>query len=206
MNNNDFIDMFEKELSIYTGAPYVVLTDSCTNAIFLTLKYIEQWYFVPLSLMVVDIPKNTYVGVAHSIINAGFHLSFNNKEWNESYQLGDLPIRDCAVAFYKDMYIPGQYQCLSFQQKKRLNIGKGGAILLDNEEAYIELKKMAFDGRNLNGEIDDTMVQGYHMNMIPDDAARGLLILNQINLRPYNKIGYRDYPNISDIPYFNNDF
>ena len=38
MNNNDFILMFEKLLSEYTGAPYVVLTDSCTNALFLSLK------------------------------------------------------------------------------------------------------------------------------------------------------------------------
>ena len=196
MDNNEFITMFEKELSKYTGAPYVVLTDSCTNAIFLILTHIKDTSYVPSGLEIVTIPKQTYVGVAHSIVNAGFQLAFDDIKWKGTYQLGDLPIWDSAVDLHKDMY-NGGFQCLSFQQKKRLNIGKGGAILCNNENDYKALKKLAFDGRG-EGEI----TKGFHMNMIPDDAAKGLLILNQIQLRYDNVGSYIDYPDLSNIGYF----
>ena len=41
MINNPYniVKMFEDEISSYTGAPYVVTVDSCTNALFLACKY-----------------------------------------------------------------------------------------------------------------------------------------------------------------------
>ena len=202
MNNNEFLEMFERELSKYTGAPYVVLTDSCTNAIFLILTHLRDNSYIPSRLEIVTIPENTYVGVAHSIINTGFQLRFDNINWRGSYQIGDLPIWDSAVDLHKNMYekYSEDFVCLSFQQKKRLNIGKGGAILCHRLEDYNALKKLSFDGRG-SGEIS----KGFHMNMTPNDAAKGLLILNQISLRPNNVGSYLDYPNLSNIDYFKNN-
>jgi dTDP-4-amino-4,6-dideoxygalactose transaminase len=92
----------------------------------------------------------------------------------------------------------GGMVCLSFQQKKSIPIGKGGAILLDNENDYKILKRMAWDGRDASKSVKEDMkniILGYHMNMIPDDAAKGVLKLNQYE---GDKIGsYADYPDIS---------
>ena len=113
--------MFEDELSTYTGAPYVVLTDSCTNAVFLMLKYLDIQ-------TTISIPNHTYISIPQQIIHAGGCVEWNTEEWIGSYNLKNTPIWDSAVGFHKDMYIKDQFMCLSFQQKKALPIGKGGAI------------------------------------------------------------------------------
>jgi len=201
MNNQFFIDKFEEEICKYTGAPYCVLTDSCTNAIFLSLKYIQKTAYVPWAMESLLIPKNTYVGVPNAIVNAGFNVRFTDLKWKGSYEIEGTNIMDCAVDFHRGMYRPGFIQCLSFQQKKRLNIGKGGAILLDDADAYERLKMMAHDGRSDIVDMENWQ-QGYHMNMTPEMAAKGLLILNQIDLRPDKWGSYRDYKDLSVIKYF----
>lgn len=196
-NNDDFITLFEKRLSDFTSAPYVVLTDSCSNAIFLALKYFSSKVNFG---EIITIPKNTYISVAQSIIHAGFTTEFVEIKWKETYELGNTNIMDCALGFKNNMYIQGKVMCLSFQQKKALNIGKGGAILLDNEEDYKILKRMTWDGRDSSKPVsNDVPILGYHMNMTPDDAARGVLLLNQLTdeiiiskLKSYN-----EYPDIS---------
>jgi len=201
MDNQFFIDRFEEEICKYTGAPYCVLVDSCTNAIFLCLKHLEDSCFIPWELRDIVIPKNTYVGVAHSIVNAGWTVTLADIKWRGYYDLGDTCIVDSAVDFHKNMYQKGKMQCLSFQQKKRLSIGKGGAILLDNASDYEALKELSFDGRSRVKPIED-WGRGFHMNMTPDQAARGLLILNQIDLRPDKKGCFADYSDLSKVKYF----
>ena len=46
-NNHDLILLFEKKLSEFTGAPFVVLVDSATNGIFLTLKLLKYLKEIP---------------------------------------------------------------------------------------------------------------------------------------------------------------
>lgn len=193
-NNHYFIDLFEQRLREFTGAPYVVLVDSCTNAIFLSLMYLKRYKTVPDTL---GIPAHTYIGVPQSIINAGLNVEFQDTYWVGEYILEGTPIFDAAVGFTRDMYVDGMV-CLSFQQKKALPIGKGGAILLDDEHAYHTLKRMAWDGRDASKSVAediDNIIPGYHMNMIPADAATGVLLLNSYT---EDKIGmYSDYPDIS---------
>ena len=57
MINNPYkiVKMFEEEISNFTGAPYVVTVDSCTNALFLVCKY--------LNVKDVTIPSQTYLYV-----------------------------------------------------------------------------------------------------------------------------------------------
>jgi len=201
MNNQFFIDKFEEEICRYTGAKYCVLTDSCTNAIFLSLSLLNKTAYIPVEANTLYVPKSTYVGVPHSIVNAGFNVEFTDQKWKGSYEIEGTNIIDSAVDFHRGMYRPGFIQCLSFHQKKRLNIGKGGAILTDDADTYERLKMMAFDGRSPIIEMED-WVQGFHMNMSPEMAAQGLLILNQIDLRPDNAGSYRDYKDLSVIKYF----
>ena len=55
MNTYSIVREFETELGKYTGAPYVVCVDSCTNAIFLSCYR--------LNVKSVTIPKKTYLSV-----------------------------------------------------------------------------------------------------------------------------------------------
>lgn len=200
-NNNDFTLMFEKRLSEFTGAPYVVLTDSCSNAIFLTLKYLQKHYYIPIQETRLIIPKQTYISVPQQIIHAGFEPCFDDIKWKGGYQIGNFPLFDYAVGLKRNMYKDGQFQCLSFQQKKALNIGKGGAILLNNKEAYETLKRMAHDGRDSSIPVheDNNIILGWHMNMTPDDSVKGVLLLNQLSKEKLKASikSHKDYPDIS---------
>lgn len=195
-NNHFFIDLFEQRLSEFTGAPYVVLVDSCTNAIFLALTYLARYDSIAPTI---TIPSQTYVGVAQSVLNAGFNLAFNAERWVGQYVLHGSPIVDAAVGFKQGMYRGGMV-CLSFHQKKALPIGKGGAILLNDKQAYTTLKRMSWDGRDASISVADDLaniIPGFHMNMTPNDAATGVLLLNSYK---GDKIGsYADYPDISTI-------
>ncbi len=203
-NNNDFIELFKHRLKEFSGAKYVVLTDSCSNAVFLCLKYLQKHSYIPVQATELLIPEQTYISIPHAIKNAGFTPIFNKKKWKGKYKIGNLPIYDCAVGFKKDMYKKGQFQCLSFQQKKAIGIGKGGAILLDNKEAYEILNRMAWDGRDSSIPVkdDNNLIHGYHMNMIPDDAVKGVLLLNQYKFKKSDIKTYKDYPNISRMKYY----
>jgi dTDP-4-amino-4,6-dideoxygalactose transaminase len=89
-------------------------------------------------------------------------------------------------------------QVISFQFKKRIPIGKGGVILTDDEEAAKMLKLMSYDGRDLTVPYDDEnhiKTMGYHMYMTPEDAARGILLMDQtpeINEDACNHTNYMD--------------
>jgi dTDP-4-amino-4,6-dideoxygalactose transaminase len=77
------------------------------------------------------------------------------------------------------MYISGTMMCLSFHIKKHLKIGKGGMILLDNEEAAKWLKARRYEGRTdgLKYHEDEIDEEGWNMYMTPEQAARGLTLM-----------------------------
>jgi len=168
------VDMFEENLSEYTGAPYVVTTNSCTNAILLACLLMEVGE--------VTIPKKTYLSVPQSILHAGGKVKFVDKEWQGIYQLSPYPIYDAAKRFTSGMYIPESLMCLSFHQKKILNIGKGGAILTHSKERYEWLRKMRYEGRTpgVLYKQDNIKLLGYNFYMDPERAARGLVILQHL--------------------------
>ena len=68
--------------------------------------------------------------------------------------------------------------CLSFQYKKTLSLGRGGAILCNNEKDYIILKQMSHDGRDPFSQklwYDQKISTiGYHYYMTPETAQQGI--------------------------------
>jgi hypothetical protein len=73
------------------------------------------------------------------------------------------------------------------------------------EEDCKTLKRMAWDGRDSSISVQDDLdniILGYHMNMIPDDAAKGILLLNQYKYNSEDFKGFDNYPDISQINYF----
>jgi hypothetical protein len=144
-----------------------------------------------------------------TLINYGYNVWLGFEEWMGNYQIGTTNIYDYAVGFKKNMYIPGQVQCVSFQQKKRIPIGKGGAILLDDPVMYEKLKRMRHDGRTTHIGTNEDIIKnpndiliGYHMNMTPDEAARGILLMNQLDDSNYVPGYFNNYPNLKELPCF----
>ena len=192
MNPHRVTADFEESLVRYTGAPYAVATDCCTNAIFLCLK------FLGVESQKITIPSHTYMSTACSIIHAGGEVAFKKspKFLSGAYRLEPTPVWDSALRFTENMYRKGQYMCLSFSgPKKILKIGKGGAILTDNEKAYEWFKRARYSGRNPVSHLTDQFsILGWNMYMPPDSAARGLLLMGSMSK---NKDIRQEYQDIS---------
>ncbi len=187
-NPYEIVKMFEEEVAAYTGAPFAVAVDSCTNALFLCCKY--------MNVSDVTIPARTYLSVPMSIIHSGGEVVFEDIQWSGVYQLKPYPIYDSAKRFTSQMYIPNTLMCLSFHIKKTLGLGKGGMILTDNYEAVEWLKKARYEGRSeVNYKDDDIKMLGWNMYMTPQQAAHGLALMQ--NYPEYvedlgENQGYRD--------------
>lgn len=189
--------MFEDALCEYTGAAAAVAVDSCSNALFLSLLYCN----VEGGCDTVEIPRHTYVGVPQAALNAGMEILWHDNHWRCWYKMPPTNIIDSAKYFERGMYVPGTLMCVSFHIAKRLPLGHGGAILLDDEGAEEWLRRARFDGRTQGqtGEAATKVtVPGWHMHMTPDDAARGLWLLNQYVDQPLNA-DWSHYPDCSEL-------
>ncbi len=169
---------FESKLSEYTGAKYVVTVDNASNALFLCLMYEK------VCGKEITIPSRTYPSVPCEIIHAGGKVKFKNIEGKTikgAYRLEPTNIWDSALTFTHNMYIPGQHMCISFTGPyKHFKLSKGGAILTDNYEAYLWFKRARYSGRRECSYHDDHFdMLGWNFYMMPELAARGLLLMNQ---------------------------
>jgi hypothetical protein len=194
MLNYDALLKFEKQISEYTGAPYVVLTDSCTHAIELCLRY--RMPFEKYS-----IPKHTYLSIPMLFYKLRYSFEYNDDEWEYEYQIKPTNIWDSARAFDRGMFRKGQLQCLSFGHTKRLEIGHGGAILTGSSYIYHTIKKMAYDGRDLSVSPwqDQTRFElGFHYNMRLEDARKGTIMMNRQILKDKNT-QIVNYPDCSKL-------
>ncbi len=193
---SDIIDIFEKKVAMFAGSKYAVAIDCCSHGIFLALKYLNATGSI-------DVPSHTYISVPTQIIHAGCTVNFINTKWTGIYQLTPYPIYDGAVRWRKDMYAGG-FHILSFQIKKRIPIGKGGMILTDDIDAYNWFKRASHDGRNFGKSFDQDTIDmlGWHYNMTPEDAARGILLMDQTNEWNEDSGSYLSYSNLSTLPVF----
>lgn len=187
----DAVTQFEHAIAKYYNAPYAVAVDCCTHAVELSLRHTQ--------VRAATCPIHTYISIPFTFEKLNIKWSFENKEWTDYYYLGNTNIIDAAVYFKEGGYIPDTFMCLSFQFKKPLNLGRGGAILCDREEDYIALKKMSYDGRYgneawANQDIDTI---GYHYYMTPETAQMGIDKLPTAHLRATKQWGWQDYPNLS---------
>lgn len=187
MNAHKITAEFEKALCDYCGSPYAVAVDNCSNALFLALYY-EIKISMPLEpgIPTIIIPSHTYPSVPAEIMHAGARVEFwdNGEIRKGAYRLIPTRIWDSALSFTHNMYKAGQIMCLSFTGPyKHLKLGKGGAILTDDPAAYTWFKKARFSGRGECGYFDDNFddnpVIGWNFYMMPEIAARGLLLMNQ---------------------------
>jgi len=192
------IDLFERKIAKFAGSKYGVAVSSNTNGIFLALQYLK--YTGKLrSAGVITIPSRTYMSVPMSIVNAGFKVQFEDMEWSGIYRLEPTNIIDGAGRFKKGMYVPDSLHVLSFQYKKRLPIGRGGMILTNDKDAYDWLISARFNGRSVDKDQwhDEFKIRGWNMYMTPDDAARGILIFDELEDEYPDNQYYANYPDLS---------
>ena len=73
------VEMFEENVAEYTGAPYAVSCDNCTNAIKMSCEF--------HNVKEVTIPKRTYISVAQSIVQARGKVKFEDLKWKGIYNV-----------------------------------------------------------------------------------------------------------------------
>jgi hypothetical protein len=174
-----------------------------SNAIFLALYY--ENHIKDNTAGVIRIPKHTYPSVPCEIIHAGLKVDFYDspKFLKGAYELEGSNVWDSALRFTADMYIPQTHMCISFTGPfKRLKLSKGGAILTDDYEANLWFRRARYSGRRECSYHDDHFdMLGWNFYMMPELAARGLLLMNQFYDMKGQPIDYEDlelpYPDLS---------
>lgn len=181
---------FESALAKFTGAPYAVMTDCCTHAIELCLRYDQ--------VTRVLFPAHTYLSIPMTMHKLGIDYDYGDKAWIGEYQFIGTRIWDSARLLQEGMYREGQLQCLSFGYTKPLEIGRGGAILTDDVEIYDVLSQQRYDGRDLSvspWEKQKTFHVGYHYKPTIEEAIKGLELLPSVDQTPK----YHQYPDLREI-------
>lgn len=182
---------FESALAEYTGAPYAVLTDGCTHALELCFRYdvVKETRFTAY----------TYLSVPMLMHHLDIEFSFTDQTWHGEYQFENTRVWDSARRLEPGMYRPGQFQCLSFGWTKPLQLGKVGAILLDDPEAYRVMSRQRSDGRDLHvpWETETDLILGYHYCPTLELCQRGLELLPTVT--PQSQAG--TYPDCRKISF-----
>lgn len=160
---------FEAQLAEYTGAPYAVVTDCCTHAIELCMRYdqVRRTRFTAF----------TYLSVPQLMHQLEISYGLTDETWQGEYQFHGTRIWDSARRLEPAMYRPGQIQCLSFGHSKPLELGRCGAILTDDDRAYVWLSRARSDGRDLavSPWIEQkTFQQGWHYCPTLETCRQGI--------------------------------
>ena len=194
------VDIFETKIAEFFGARYAVAVDSCTHALELSLVLLNQFE------VNVEIPVQTYMSIPMMLTKIRQPWHFVNRKWTDYYSLNPLPVIDAAFMWQRNSYVPDTLTSISFQFKKQLAIGRGGAILTNDKEYYCRLQRMCRDGRDreILQQHDDILEIGYHYYMTPEDAARGILLFDQLHNQPVISRSSDQYKILTDYSVYKN--
>jgi dTDP-4-amino-4,6-dideoxygalactose transaminase len=194
----DIVTKFEKRIADFFGSKYAIAVDSCTHGIELALRYQNE--------KKISVPKRTYLSVPFLAEKLNIQREWRDDDWEDYYWLNysDKKIIDAAVLWKKNSYIDNTFMCVSFQYQKHLSLGRGGVILLDNENDAHILKKMSYDGRLPNIPWRDQNIDciGYHYYMTPETAQLGLDKLDEAILTEPRKWKTTDWLDLTKMEIF----
>jgi dTDP-4-amino-4,6-dideoxygalactose transaminase len=193
MKSFEVVKQFEREVAQFAGAKHGIAVNTGTSALFLSMKYAMR------GPETVTLPARTFVSVPMAAIHAGLKVNFEDLEWEGVYQVKPFAIWDSALRFRRGMY-QGGLHCLSFQARKLLNIGEGGMILTDDDEASDWLRKARYWGRGGSFKIEDIEMIGWQMYMTPEKAARGLHLMEYISGDLPDQV--MEYPDLRKVKVF----
>lgn len=189
------VQEFEKEVAKFFGAPFAIAVDSCTHGIELALRYTD--------VNKISVPKHTYISIPFLASKLNIELEWRDEDWLDYYYVTDR-IVDAAVLWKQNSYIPNTMMGISFQYQKHLSLGRGGILLLDDEDAAIEIKKMSYDGRLpvIPWREQNISTIGYHYYMTPETAKLGLDKLpTAIETQPRQWV-VSDWPDLTEMEVF----
>jgi dTDP-4-amino-4,6-dideoxygalactose transaminase len=200
-NVYDITNEFERRLADYTGAPYVITLDNQSNGLFLALYY-ENYVKKSIKIDTITIPNRTYPSVPCEIIHAGLKVKFRQVEGKTikgAYNLEGSNVWDSALSFTYNMYKPETHMCVSFTGPyKHFKLSKGGAILTDDYNANLWFRRARYSGRRECSYHDDNLdMLGWNFYMMPELAARGVLLMGQF----YNGEGNPKHNDDLELPY-----
>ena len=189
------VDLFESRVAEFAGAKYGIAVASCTDALFLSCTYAKTQHVI--------FPARTYISAVAAAIHAGATVGFIEKDWSGTYRLLPYHIWDSAGRMCRDMY-QGGLHCLSFHMRKILPIGKGGMILTDDADAMRWFKLARHDGRNVDVSFmdDDIQMIGWNCYMTPEQAGRGLQLLEGLRPDSPDRYSSKDYPDLRKMTIF----
>ena len=195
------VNQFEDTISSFFGAPFGVAVDSCTHGIELCLRHTKAKF--------ITTPNRTYPSIPMLANKLNIGHTFVNYSWSEYYYITGRVI-DAAVLWRPNSYIKDTFMVLSFQYRKHLSLERGGMILLDNWEDYIDLKSLSYDGRDISTWDEDKPWReqniksvGYHYYMTPDKAQIGLSKFNDALATRPKVWTDQDYPDLTKMDLFN---
>jgi len=204
-------DDFEDKLAHYTGSRFAVAVDNMSNALFLALYY-ENHIKKSIKDGWVGCPSRTYPSVPCEIIHSGLKIEWEPVKGSTlkgAYNLTNSNVWDSALRFTADMYIPKSHMCLSFTGPyKHFKLSKGGAILTDDYEAYSWFRRARYSGRReVSYHQDNFDMIGWNFYMMPELAARGLLLMGQFyeigGIKKENDDLELPYPDLSKFEIYN---
>lgn len=189
------VERFENRIVEFFGAPYGVAVDSATHGIELCLRYTES--------KIMFVPKRTYLSIPFLSQKLGLPLHWEDKNWKDYYFISNS-IYDAAVLWKANSYIPTTFMCLSFQYQKHLSLGRGGMVLCNTKEDWLQLKKMSYDGRLpcVPWRDQDIDTIGYHYYMTPETAELGLMKLPEAIKTEPRQWTVEDWPDLTQMKVF----
>jgi len=189
------VEIFEKKVAKFFGAPYAVAFDSCTHGI-------EACLYLTKAKKII-VPKRTYISIPFLAKKINISLEWKDEIWKDYYYLTENII-DAAVLWKQNSFIKGTLMSLSFQYQKHLSLGRGGAVLCSKIEEYEALKKLSYDGRLPNIPWRDQNIKtfGLHYYMTPETAQLGIdKIEDAISATPKKWI-VTDWPDLTLLKVF----
>jgi hypothetical protein len=187
----DALFKFEQDLAEYTGAPYAVLTDGGTHAIELCMRY-DNVQLTAFSAF-------TYLSIPMLMHHLRVSYVMTSERWVGEYQFHNTRIWDSARRLEHNMFRAGQMQCLSFGWSKPLQLGRVGAVLLDDKDAYDTMSRWRSDGRDLHitpWEQEKSFGLGFHYCPTLELCAKGSELLPTITPQS-QEVEYPDCRNIT---------
>ena len=191
------VQVFEKKIARFFGAPYAVAFDSCTHGI-------EACLYLTNTKKII-VPKRTYISIPFLAKKMNIFLEWKDENWKDYYYITENII-DAAVLWKENSFISGTFMSLSFQYQKHLSLGRGGAVLCSNKNEYEALKKLSYDGRlpSIPWRDQDIESFGLHYYMTPETAQMGIDKLDKAIKTTPKDWKISDWPDLSILKVFKN--
>lgn len=191
------IQIFEKKIARFFGAPYAVAFDSCTHGI-------EACLYLTKAKKII-VPRRTYISIPFLAKKMNITLEWKDENWKDYYYITENII-DAAVLWKKNSFIMETFMSISFQYQKHLSLGRGGVVLCSSKNQYDALKKLSYDGRlpDIKWREQDIDSFGLHYYMTPETAQMGIEKLEEaIHSKP-KEWEINDWPDLSLLKIFKN--